>query len=259
MTVYRRPDPIPMRRAARPDARQEPLAAHPARALHAVRAEPDDLHHLVARQIFAAIVAGDFPEGSILPNEHRLSEELGVSRTALREAVKGLASKGLLETRRRRGTQVLDRSRWNMLDADLVSWTRKIGPAEPVSERLWQAVTATSPALAALAATRRSAAAIRAAAVVLDDRGVRVGRGEALAAFLSEIARAARNPFLLSLVSSCLGNLLAEDPPFLERMAAVIEPGAATALAGAIATGDARAAEDRLRALLEPARQTERA
>ena len=111
MTVYRRPDPIPLHRG-RPSGEF---------ALRRVRPEQEDLHHLVARQIFAAITGGHYPEGSILPTEQALSEELGVSRTALREAIKGLASKGMLETRRRRGTMVLDRSSWNMLDVEVTA------------------------------------------------------------------------------------------------------------------------------------------
>ena len=258
MTVYRRPDPIPMRREARQissgDARQPLLHPEAGRTLHAVRAEPDDLHHLVARQIFAAILAGDFPEGSILPNEHRLSEDLGVSRTALREAVKGLASKGLLETRRRRGTMVLEKARWNMLDAELMSWSRRIGPAALVSDRLWQALAATLPALASLAAGRRGAsAALRQAASALDDRNAG-DRPATLASFLSEVARAGRNPYLASLVSTCLGNLLAEDPAFLGGMAEQAAPGMAGALVAAIGAGDAGDAERAMRALLTPQR-----
>lgn len=248
MTVYRRPDPIPIRRAPR---------VEPPRALHAVRAEPDDLHHLVARQIFAAIVSGDFPEGSILPNEHRLSEELGVSRTALREAIKGLASKGLVETRRRRGTQVLERSRWNMLDADLMSWSRRLGMPEPVSERLWQAVAAVLPALAALAAERRGSGAIRRAAAALQQPADAETRLDAFADALLAIARAAGNPFLLSLASTCLGNLLAEDRPFLGRRFAGFDTAALAGLADMVAAGDAVAAESRMRQLLTPARATE--
>ena len=115
MTVYRRPDPIPLRHSA---------VASPG-GLNTVKHEPDDLNRLVAREIFQAIASGHFPVGSILPNEHQLSADLGVSRTALREAIKGLASKGLVETRRKRGTLVLDRSRWDMLNPEVIAWSRK--------------------------------------------------------------------------------------------------------------------------------------
>ena len=144
MTVYRRPDPIPLRHSA---------VASPG-GLNSVKHEPNDLNRLVAREIFQAIASGHFPEGSILPNEHQLSADLGVSRTALREAIKGLASKGLVETRRKRGTLVLERSRWDMLNPEVIAWSRKLGSSR-VSEELWVAIANTQPAMVAEAATRR--------------------------------------------------------------------------------------------------------
>ena len=120
MTVYRRPDPIPLRRAA-PVAAPGPLAA--------VRAETEDLNRLAAREIFQAIASGRFAPGAILPNEFELAASLGVSRTALREAIRGLVARGIVETRRKRGTQVLDRSHWNMLDAEVIAWSRREGGA----------------------------------------------------------------------------------------------------------------------------------
>ncbi len=49
-----------------------------------------------------------FLPGSKLPNENILSEELNVSRTTLREAIRILATEGILEIRRGRGTFVRD-------------------------------------------------------------------------------------------------------------------------------------------------------
>lgn len=45
-----------------------------------------------------------------------------VSRQAVREALKVLAAKGLVESRRRTGTRVLPRSSWNLFDADVLAW-----------------------------------------------------------------------------------------------------------------------------------------
>lgn len=227
VTVYRRPDPIPLRRTA--------SAGHG--ALGVVRDEPDDLHHRVAREIFQAIDSGHFPTGSILPNEHQLGTELGVSRTALREAIKGLASKGLVETRRKRGTLVLEQDRWNMLDADVISWSRRAGTSR-ISEELWRSVAAILPGLAADAAMRRQVAGIGDAAA----RFVGTGSGEAFAGLAVEIARASGNRFLASLVTSCLDNLLAEDVAFLDRKLGGLRRQALAPLGALIVAGDADAA-----------------
>ncbi len=225
MTVYRRPDPIPLHRG-------RPVQGF---ALGQIRPDQEDLHHLVARRIFLAITAGHYPEGSILPTEQALADELGVSRTALREAIKGLASKGLLETRRRRGTMVLDRSRWNMLDAEVIAWLRR-DDSRAVSEQLWQTIAALLPALAAIAASR-GIASLRASALAGGQTGV-----EARAAFLVDVARAAGNRFALSIVAGSIDSLLTADCSYFDNMTATLTPDSAAGIAARIAALDERAA-----------------
>jgi DNA-binding FadR family transcriptional regulator len=58
-------------------------------------------------------------------------ESFGVSRTVLREALRTLTSKGLIESRPRVGTRVRIRSAWNLLDADLLDWYSRV--AEPMA------------------------------------------------------------------------------------------------------------------------------
>jgi DNA-binding FadR family transcriptional regulator len=69
-----------------------------------------------------AVAGGRWAPGTKLPHEGELAEELGVGRNALREAVKVLAGKGLIRTARRYGTRVCERSEWNLLDPDVLSW-----------------------------------------------------------------------------------------------------------------------------------------
>jgi DNA-binding FadR family transcriptional regulator len=57
-------------------------------------------------------MSGRIRPGEGLPNTQDLSAELGVSRSALREAIKVLGAKGMLEVRPRTGTRVLPRSSW---------------------------------------------------------------------------------------------------------------------------------------------------
>ena len=74
-----------------------------------------------------AIVTGRYPVGSSLPPEPMLCEELGVSRTVIREAVKSLIAKGLLVTGPKVGTRVLAEEQWNWFDPDVVAWQSRAG------------------------------------------------------------------------------------------------------------------------------------
>lgn len=230
MTIYRRPDPIPRARAEA----LKPLSISPL-----ILSGRDDLRQLVAKRIFMGIESGQFPEGSLLPNERILCESLGVSRTALREAINGLASKGLLDARRKRGTLVLDHSCWNMLDADLISWTRNSGRTS-ISEELWAAVSVSLPVVARMAAAHRGHADLSGSAKAVDHEPV---EPEAFCAFLIALSRAGANRFLSTVVSVGLKNLLTEDPAFMRRIA---RPGTAARLrllAEAVLSGDTIAAE----------------
>lgn len=80
------------------------------------------LHVQVAREIARGILSDELKQGSIIPGEMALCEQFGISRTALREAVKLLTSKGLLESRPKIGTRVLKREYWNFLDPQLIEW-----------------------------------------------------------------------------------------------------------------------------------------
>lgn len=80
------------------------------------------LHSIVAHDLGARIVSGQLAPGDVLPTEAALSESLDVSRTALREAIKILSAKGLIESRPKTGTRVKPRSSWNLLDPDVLSW-----------------------------------------------------------------------------------------------------------------------------------------
>lgn len=74
-----------------------------------------NLSYLLAEKIGQRILAGEYEAGSILPGEIELGEQFGVSRTAVREAVKMLAAKGMLLPRPRIGTRVMPQTNWNYL------------------------------------------------------------------------------------------------------------------------------------------------
>ena len=69
------------------------------------------------------IVKGELEPNDTLPKEADLSEEYGVSRTIIREAIKGLQARGLVESKARVGTTVRPRKRWKLLDPDVLRWS----------------------------------------------------------------------------------------------------------------------------------------
>ena len=62
-----------------------------------------------------------------MPPEPMLCEELGVSRTVVRESVKSLVAKGLIQTGPKVGTRVRPSSQWNWFDPDVIAWQAKAG------------------------------------------------------------------------------------------------------------------------------------
>ena len=68
------------------------------------------LHRVVVHHLGLRIVRGELGAGATLPTEADLSTELGVSRTVIREAIKVLAAKGLVETRPKTGMRALGRT-----------------------------------------------------------------------------------------------------------------------------------------------------
>lgn len=81
-----------------------------------------NLSYVLAENIAQRVLSGEYAEGSILPGEIELGELFGVSRTAVREAVKTLTAKGMLLPRPRIGTRVMPQSNWNFLDSELLTW-----------------------------------------------------------------------------------------------------------------------------------------
>lgn len=79
-------------------------------------------HSAVVAHIGRDIVNGKYAVGQILPFEEEFVEKLDVGRGVIREALRVLAAKGLVETRPKRGTQVLPSSNWQLLDPEILFW-----------------------------------------------------------------------------------------------------------------------------------------
>ncbi len=110
------------------------------------------IHLRVGDQLGLAVVRGDFPAGSVLPPEVKLCEMLGVSRTAMREAIRGLIAKGLIDSRPKIGTRVRDPEYWSHLDPDVLRWRLEVSDTESYLRKMFQLRRAAEPAAAAIAA-----------------------------------------------------------------------------------------------------------
>ena len=101
-----------------------------------------------------AIVAGRFGVGGSLPAEPLLCEELGVSRTVVRESIKSLVAKGLIQTGPKVGTRVLPSDQWNWFDPDVIAWQSKSGLTPSFIRDLQELRRVVEPAAVKLAAER---------------------------------------------------------------------------------------------------------
>ena len=106
------------------------------------------------------IVSGELAAGVLLPTEADLSAQLGISRPSLREGLRALAQKGLVEGRTRRGTTVNDRRHWNLLDADVLRWLSVAPPDPAFFLDLLDVRMIIEPAAARLSAARATPAQI---------------------------------------------------------------------------------------------------
>lgn len=115
------------------------------------------LHQSVARELGIKILCGDYRPGESLPGEIEASQSHRVSRNAYREAVRILSAKGLVESRQKAGTLVTERSRWNILDPDVLDWALSNNPTSGLRDSLFELRLIIEPAAASLAARRRTA------------------------------------------------------------------------------------------------------
>jgi GntR family transcriptional regulator, galactonate operon transcriptional repressor len=108
------------------------------------------------------IVSGALAPGALLPTEAELSTQLGISRPSLREGLRALAQKGLVEGRTRRGTTVNERNEWNVLDEDVLRWMSAAPPDPAFFMDLIDVRMIVEPNAARLAAVRATPAQIAA-------------------------------------------------------------------------------------------------
>lgn len=212
-----------------------------------------NLHSDVLWDMGFAIVSGQYAEGTILPPDTELLDRFRVSRTVLREALKTLAAKGLIEARARIGTRVLPRNRWNLFDADVLAWHFELGPDVRFLQSLAEVRIGIEIEAAALAAERRSEeqAELMLGAV---DRMEAARTPEDFARhdleFHKAVAVASGNPFMASitaLVEMALTAAFTISSPVNEPEALAQTVSVHRAIAKAIADRDPQGAREAMR------------
>lgn len=119
------------------------------------------LHGRLVEHLGRRIVNGALPPGQVIDLD-QFAEEEDVSRTVVREAVKVLVGKGLLDARPKRGTFVRERSGWSLLDPEVIRWRSAEQPDARLLRELSEIRIVLEPVVARLAAERRSSEEISA-------------------------------------------------------------------------------------------------
>lgn len=183
------------------------LAGTPARAMRG------SLHHSVAQDIGARILSGEFAPGTLLPNEAEWCATFGVSRTAVREAIKMLMAKGLILSRPKIGSRVQPRAAWNLLDRDVLAWYCAAANPTHFLAHMQQVREILEPETAALAAANRNEAQmeeIEAAFAAMAEAKTLAAWNAADVQFHQAVLLAAGNELLVPLglvIESALGNM----------------------------------------------------
>ena len=189
-------------------------------ALHSER-----LYERIVEQIQQRILDGDLKIGDQLPPERELAEQFKVSRTAVREAVKTLREKGLVEVQLGRGTFITDGASRGMRHS--LDMLMKIGRAKGSSDlvEVREILEAEIAALAAVRAGDEHVAAMREAVSAMDaaqdNAGVYV---EADLDFHLALAEATQNAFIPALIDSIV-DLLREQRQRIALVSGGLERG----------------------------------
>src|SRR5579875_2951199 len=113
------------------------------------------LHGQTVETLGMRVISGVYRPGAVIDPE-RLAVELDVSKTVVREALRVLGAKGLVDSRPKRGTYVRDRSAWSLLDTDVMHWQMRSGISAELLAELSEVRAIVEPAWARLAAERRT-------------------------------------------------------------------------------------------------------
>ncbi|WP_422746832.1 FadR/GntR family transcriptional regulator [Mycobacterium sp. WMMD1722] len=217
------------------------------------RSVPED----VFDQIISEVLRGDLAPGEALPSERQLAEVLGVSRPAIREALKRLSAAGLIEVRQGDTTTVRDYRRTAGLDLLPRLLMRDGQPDLTVVRSILETRLHNGPKIAELAASRGGpelADRLRAVVETLADETDPVAAQQRALDFWDHVVDGA-DSIAFRLMYNTLRATYEPALPALATMMAeeVGRPEAYRAIVDAVAGGDPAGARDAAVRLLEPA------
>ena len=163
-----------------------------------------NLHGHVTQQLGVRIVNGTLRPGDALPREDILAEQMAISRTVLREAIRVLSAKGLIEARPKVGTRIREERYWHQLDADVLAWRCASMPTTDFTQKLVEMREIIEPAAAAHAASRCSAEQLedlQAAYLAMEAARDSDEWAEADLEFHEAVLKATNNELMISLFS----------------------------------------------------------
>lgn len=220
------------------------------------------IHGQTVEAIAHRVLSGRIGEGDTL-DLGALQAELGVSLTVVRESLKVLAAKGMVDARQKRGTFVRPRADWHLLDGDVLRWQfesggpQAAGPASPLLRDLGEVRAIVEPAAVRLAAVRRTAADLGALEEALDAMARAEGGGsDAVAADLAfhRALLAASHNELLERMEVVISSGLAVRDRLVHGSAHPEDPVPShRAVLDAVRAQDPDAAESAMRVLLDQA------
>lgn len=178
------------------------------------------IHQAIARDLGTAILTGRHKPGELFEGEIDAAVRLHVSRTAYREAVRILIAKGMLESRPKAGTRVLPRSRWNVLDPEMLAWMFAGEPERAFIRDLFELRGVIEPAAAEFAARRRTdeqLATMEQALEEMSRHGLATAEGRAADQRFHHMILAATHNDALAALASSVGAAVSWTTTFKQR------------------------------------------
>jgi len=111
----------------------------------------------LTRSFGKQIAQGEFAPGSALPSEAELCERFEVSRNVMREVIKVLSTKKLIDAQPHRGLFVMPTEQWNYLDGDVLEWALEKGNNPELICSLIEVRSLIEPTISRWAAERATA------------------------------------------------------------------------------------------------------
>ncbi|SDL08544.1 GntR family transcriptional regulator, transcriptional repressor for pyruvate dehydrogenase complex [Maridesulfovibrio ferrireducens] len=158
-----------------------------------IKKQQNPVYESVAKQITELIKSGELQQGDKLPSERNLAEKFKVSRSSVREAIKALVHKNLVESKRGDGTYICAH-----IDADIIeAFTEAFADQKKRLSDIFQFRKVIEPQIAALAAISIDDETLNRMKVIVCNQEIRIrsgqGAGDLDTEFHLEIAKASGN------------------------------------------------------------------